>query len=420
MSKNVIHTGDEKSSVGKERLDKNYHAKELLKNGYIESYVDYFYLVSRKTPDIKKMKYEKDQIRDESDEMPLELSYQYEPAHLKTIRELLYNAEEHLREGGTSHINSAIEEYRKLGYSTQYKDNLGAIYFIQKCINLAKRYEMITQIIKALIEMGTRFDNSDDLLLSMSFKEEAKNLFRHLKEKNHPLEAYIYNSLILLYKDLSSKAENQNDQAGAISYLNSQLENLKNLIEIIPNLKDDKYKEAEYMEQINDVYLKIANMHFKMKLYDDTIENLKNLDKLFKQENLSDSNNMYAIKGLYLYAKAYEAKEDYDKSIHYLSLITKNRNQANMQGSDENIYSKAYLDLGRLNFKLNNLDLAYENLRSFLRREKGTDNKELFDIGRVNSGMIRATQGMKDYIDMIKNVSVKEFLGLKLKYFHDN
>ena len=39
--------------------DKYYIEKELLSNGYINSFIDYFYLVNSKTPDIK-AKYEKE------------------------------------------------------------------------------------------------------------------------------------------------------------------------------------------------------------------------------------------------------------------------------------------------------------------------------------------------------------------------
>lgn len=210
---------------------------------------------------------------------------------LKKIKDVLNQAEEYLREGS---VNYAIEEYRKLVHMTQYtEDKLSPIYFIQKCINLAKRYNLVKQLITALIDMGSRFeDSSEDLLLSMSFKEEAKNLFKHLNEKDYQLEASIYDSLIQIYKVLSNQTENQNSFDKAIEYLNKQLENLQNLTKVVPLLKDDKYKQKECIDQQIEVYLKIANLNFKMKYYDSTLECLEILEPLANETGSSDLGNV--------------------------------------------------------------------------------------------------------------------------------
>lgn len=90
-----------------------------------------------------------------------------------------------------------------------------------------------------------------------------------------------------------------------------------------------------------------------------------------------------------------------------------------MQTSEDNIYAKSLLNLGRLHFRQTNLELAYKNLKAFFKKAKSTDNKELLDIGRVNLGMIRGTQAMKEYIDMTKQNDFDSFLKMKLKFFSD-
>lgn len=77
------------------------------------------------------------------------------------------------------------------------------------------------------------------------------------------------------------------------------------------------------------------------------------------------------------------------------------------------------LHLGRLHFRENSLDSSEKNLTKFFKKAKNFESKELLDIGRINLGMIKATRGMKDYIDMINNTDYNEFLGMKLKYFSD-
>jgi len=60
-------------------------------------------------------------------------------------------------------------------------DPFNTIYYNQKCINLSKRHGLKKPLIHVLIAMGACFDkitNSNDLLLSMSFQEKAKQLVK--------------------------------------------------------------------------------------------------------------------------------------------------------------------------------------------------------------------------------------------------
>jgi hypothetical protein len=97
--------------------------------------------------------------------------------------------------------------------------------------------------------------------------------------------------LIQLYKELSNQQENQNQYEKAIEFLNKQLENLKNLSDIVPYLnKEGREKEKEYLEQQIEVYLKIANLNFKLKYYDATLDCLQILKPLIS--NSADSSNV--------------------------------------------------------------------------------------------------------------------------------
>ena len=124
------------------------------------------------------------------------------------------------------------------------------------------------------------------------------------------------------------------------------------------------------------------------------------------------------VKGLFLYSQTYEAQGQYGKAIECLNLIEKI--DISMQSTEDNIYAKSLLNLGRLHFRQNNLDLAYKNLKAFFKKAKSTDNKELLDIGRVNLGMIRGTQAMNEYIELTKTKDFNEFLKMKLKFFADS
>ncbi len=281
-------------------MTKESLAESLIKEGHIDSFVDFFYISSRKTPDIKS-KYEKEHNIIIETHQERTLAHNYELTYLKGIKNNLVEAENALRDGN---IIKAINHYKELVTYIQYTQDIpGPMYFVQKCINLSKRYDLIKQLIDALIEMGNRFDNTfipEDLILSMSFKEEAKKLYKHLSErqslrddqKDYDLEKKIYTSLIDLYKDLSIKAENQNNFDKAIEYLNKQLENLQMLPQITSHT-NEKDKEKYYIEQQIEVYLKIANLNFKMRYYDATLECLGILKPLISDN--SDTTNVKKI-----------------------------------------------------------------------------------------------------------------------------
>ena len=112
----------------------------------------------------------------------------------------------------------------------------------------------------------------------------------------------------------------------------------------------------------------------------------------------------------------YEAQENYYKAIECLDIIEKKEIGIT---TEDDINAKALLNLGRLHFKLNNLEQSYRHLKSFFRKCKTNENKELLDIGRVNLGMIKGTQEMKDYVGMIKHSDYRTFLKSKLNFFSD-
>lgn len=110
-----------------------------------------------------------------------------------------------------------------------------------------------------------------------------------------PLECSIYESLVNLYKELAGQQENSNQYEKAIEYLEKQLENLTNLNSMISRVKNEesvenKKKKEENLENRIEVYLKIANLNFKLKFYSSTLECLSVLNNLIKESQ--DSNNV--------------------------------------------------------------------------------------------------------------------------------
>ena len=70
----ILEPKEKKSHVIR---DKEYFAKQLIENGYIDSYIDFFYLGWKKTPNIKK-KYTEKKSEDDDEEQKLDENYEEE------------------------------------------------------------------------------------------------------------------------------------------------------------------------------------------------------------------------------------------------------------------------------------------------------------------------------------------------------
>jgi hypothetical protein len=173
--------------------DKNTYSKKLLEDGYIDSFIDFFYFANQKTPDIiSKYKREND-FKDSPNDTGIR-HIEHSLGNLKTFYSYFVTAENYLR---NNEVEKAIDIYlddikeclfynkdedktmpNSSGESPQ--DVLGSVYIIQKSINLSKRYQLLNKLINSLNKMGVCFNfyskSIDDNILSMGFMEEAKNL----------------------------------------------------------------------------------------------------------------------------------------------------------------------------------------------------------------------------------------------------
>jgi len=174
--------------------DKNSYSKKLLEAGYIDSFIDYFYLANQKTPDIIS-KYKRENNFYVDPEVTGIRHIEHSMHNLKQCYLYFITAEDHLRINEVEKaIDIYMEDVRKVLFYNKDdekakqnnssgetpQDILGSVYIIQKSINLSKRYQLLNKLINALNKMGICFGfnskSSEDNILSMGFMEEAKNL----------------------------------------------------------------------------------------------------------------------------------------------------------------------------------------------------------------------------------------------------
>ena len=302
------------------KTNKEDFAKELIKNGYIDSFVDFFYLGWGKTPNLK-IKYsnqneeeegEEDVKEEEQEIMNNEIipRHEYNIGTLNVFFEKLIRAENASRDAEMDNdmnkFKEAIEQYNSIRNDTIHDQGvpLEAIYFNQKCIDISKKYNLIESLIQSLIFMGGCFDkmsNPVDMNISKGLKEKAKEIFlQNLAGKNYVLESTIYKSLIELYNELANQQEQMKNYKKAIDLLYKLLEILEALKEISPNLKEGGLTDKENEDKKTESYLKISNLYYRMKDYDNVIETLGKIPNI-KSESESNLSVKYFFNFFYYY-----------------------------------------------------------------------------------------------------------------------
>ena len=292
-------------------ISKEYLARQLIENGYIDSYIDFFYLGWKKTPNIKKIYTEKNQEEEEEEPKEEENAEEnqlqedqliprsdFNLNNLENFYYKLKEAEDYLRktelEGDPKYDIEAIDKYNIIRNDTLHQGvPLESIYFNKKCIDIAKKNGHTESLIKSLIYMGDCFDKSNlpsDMNISKRLKEEAKDIYKQkLDGKNYPLEMSIYKALKDLYSELAIQQEQSKNYKKAIELLNKLLEVLdtaKNILNKISEKNKVGFNEKDIEDRKTEAYLKIANIYFIMKDYDNTIATLDNVPNI-KSEDYS-------------------------------------------------------------------------------------------------------------------------------------
>lgn len=289
-------------------LTKEYLAKELIKDGYIYSFVDFFYLGWKKTPNMKakftqkEEENEQEDQKNENEEEKIEQEeenendndeniprHEYDLQTLEKYSQILVEAENAIREASlrdNKEINEkAINSYNLISHETVHDQGIPieAIYFNEKCINLATKCGLVKPLINSLIDMGGCFEKiatSVDMNISKNLKEKARDIFtQNLAGQEYELENFIYGKLISLYKELAIQQEKMKNYHKAIELLNKLLEVLDSVLGISKFLKDNS-NEKEKEDIQTESYLNIANLYYKMKDYDHTLETLGKIKEL--------------------------------------------------------------------------------------------------------------------------------------------
>ncbi len=292
-------------------ITKEYLARQLIKDGYVDSYIDFFYLGWKKTPNLKKIYQEKveEEKRDKNNKEAAKKRnikiprHEFNLANLENFYHKLKEAEDALRksllQGDKKYEEIAINIYNSIrNYILIQKIPLEAVYFNKKCIDISKMNRHSESLVNSLINMGDCFEKTnlfeDDLYISKKLKEEAVKIFEEkLKGKNYLLEMNIYTSLGKLYYNLALEKEKNKNYKNAIELIFKLLdlsEKAKIILNKIPKNNNFEFKEEDFKLLKIEAYLKIANIYFLLKDYDNTIKTLDLIPDVELEDSPSKEN----------------------------------------------------------------------------------------------------------------------------------
>lgn len=261
-------------------------AKKLLEEGLINSFVDFFYIYQKKIPNIA-INYQK------ISELPLSEFKESEDHtnNLTTIKVKLVLAEKkYMRLKNYPLVINKFLDIRTI--ILQHQDYNSSVYFNQKAIDIAKSRELMDYLLFSFLFMGDCFQNADDSIIRIQFKENAKQLFEKHGSKNNKLnlDKFLYESLMKLYEELAVQQENQNNHENAIKFLVKQLDNLKSLKMIVKDYNDKSRCEQDEIR----IYLKVAELNYKQNKYEDANLYLDIAKDLLSKK--SDDQNVSIVK----------------------------------------------------------------------------------------------------------------------------
>jgi hypothetical protein len=284
FSEDYLKKEEKRLELLEDRSESNTNkAKRLLEEGLIFSFVDFFYVYQRKIPNIT-VNYQK--IRD----LPVSEVKQSEDhsSNLVTIKIKLVLAEKKYMR--LKQFPIVINKYLDIRtIILQHQDHNSSVYFNQKAIDVAKSRELMDHLIFSFLFMGDCFQNADDSIIRIEFKEQAKKLYEKHGARNIRLnlDKFLYESLMKLYEELALQQENQNNYKNAIDFLIKQLDNLGRLKEIVKKDFNDKAKCEQ--DEIR-IYLKVADLNYKQQFYEDANKCLEIARDMLREK--SDDQNV--------------------------------------------------------------------------------------------------------------------------------
>lgn len=364
-------------------LDKKTLSIDLLLVGYVQSFIDFFYISHRK-PQASSL----DDIGgmgDIGDSASPDVNIPEET--MLFLKETLESAETARRQKNFHHC---FEHYNLLsGYFEKINDHKGAKYFYERCAAVATEVDAQESIAKAKVNLGTVEEKSKNWHEAMRYHEEAYQIAVDCESAQ--LQKKISGKLTQVYFVLAEQCEQEGDDSKENEYYKQAL----------TSAQRTKDSSVEGMA----CHL-LGKSHYKLKNYDTAIELQQQYLNICREQDDRASEAM--ARGAL--ARCYEATGDILQSIKQLETLLNVASEA----GEFHAQAGACLNLGLLYHCRNEYDKSVELLEQHFDLARQLGDRKLIDSARVILGMARGN-GKLDLYATLLNTNMEKLLKWKAK-----
>jgi len=241
----VQRKNDDEFKLG-EKVTKDSQAIKFLQDGYLQSYIDFFYLTNETTPSmiVPSQRLIEEYKMNKSEKHHLEMSED----SLKKLYDDLLEAEKYLREG---HTIECLHQYE--GVCKAYErlnDYETASYFYKRCLEVSKEAKYIDGEAKAYMGLGIWEEKVFNIFESMKYHETA--LEKAIDGNLRDIINKISKELIRVYNNIAKEYEKKHDFTRSLEYFEKCLDACKKA--------EDLEMEAKWYFKIGAIYEKLDDL----------------------------------------------------------------------------------------------------------------------------------------------------------------
>lgn len=366
---------DDEFKLG-EKVTKESQGIKLLQQGYLQSFIDFFYLTTETTPSL----IEPSQRLIEEYKMNKRIKEHLDDSEttLVNISADLVQAENYLREG---HTIECLKQYNSVCKAFEgLNDYETASYFYNRCLEVSREAKYIDGEAQAYMGLGKCEEKIFNVFESMRYHETA--LEKAIDGNLPNIIKDISQELVRVYKNIAKNYEQKNDFNRSLEYFEKCL---------------DACKKANNPEMEAKCYYKIGAIHEKMDELEKAVEYVEKFLDICKSDTDSEQNKRLIGKAYKKLAELHSKLGNASAAILNLEELFKiAQHGANKQGQAE-----AALKLGLLNYKEGLIPTSVNYLQKHFEIAKHMGNGSLIDISRVNLGIAKANGQVDTYFKTI-------------------
>lgn len=362
-------------------IDRTSLCLDILVQGHVDSFVDFFYLTHRYNetknnpgPVTKSNLTHKSLAGESNESIPLK--------DLTFIKENLTKSEEAHRKGDAARV---FEGYEQLAYHFEKTEDFKtAIYFFEKCYDLAEHLNDPSKQTMANFNLGITYDRMGDVANSIVFHEKNLEILLQLQSlqgQSSSVEAAIKQGrdhLVEVYRRYAEGCEKKGDHKQAIDFYHKCLRTAKDANDM-KNEGLATYRLGVACKNVNEIHQAIEHQ----KEYLQICQNLG--------DQLGEGAACAAL------AQSFQELGDVTVALefleNYLEVATKNEQ---FLGQVE-----ACTALGGIFTNQGNHDKAVSYFEKAFQIAQTLEDKRLVEPSRVNLGMALANVQLHDYLKLV-------------------